>query len=190
MNPSQEKKGRGRGSGRGKREWDEGSTKRRWVCWQHQQQKALDWIWGGEEEEKRRKREGKGREEQERDDEKGMDGIPLAEFRQATEPVSASFQLLWCGWMTDFWRGGERESSRRAAKELSNKSVVKSQESEVGISLFFTPSFLSLSFFPQAPISKGLDLEELLLVKLPAYTDIPLGENQDTHAFCSYSIPI
>ncbi|RAH59635.1 hypothetical protein BO85DRAFT_247065 [Aspergillus piperis CBS 112811] len=58
-------KGRGRGSGRGKREWDDGSTKRRWVCWQHQQQKALDWIWGrgGGEWKEEREKVGKSKKE-------------------------------------------------------------------------------------------------------------------------------
>lgn len=80
--------------------------------------KALDWILRGGEGKRRRERERK--EGRARDDGKGMDGIPLAEFRQAAEPVSASFQLLWLRcWkvgVDGFWRGGE---SRRATSVKS-----------------------------------------------------------------------
>lgn len=90
INPKQKREEEER---KGKREWDDGSTKRRWGSVGSTSSKSfrLDFEGGG----RKRRRERERKEGRARDDGKGMDGIPLAEFRQAAEPVSASFQLLW-----------------------------------------------------------------------------------------------
>lgn len=161
INPKQKREEEER---KGKREWDDGSTKRRWGSVGSTSSKSfgLDFEGGGEKE-RGEESERERKEEQEMMEREWMEFLWPNSGKQQSQsaPLFSCFgcvagKLVWMAF------GGAERAEEQHQSRVS--------QSESGNFPFLHTFFLSL--FSQAPIAKGLDSTSR---SYPAYTDIPWG---------------